>query len=99
MSAAKAPFAIVLPLTNCSKRVTKSLGILDTILIIKMMEIPFPTPFSVICSPIHISIAEPAVRQQTTTTPFKKFISGMRPLLPNPIVIAIDWNKASPIVT
>ena len=64
-----------------------------------MMEIPFPTPFSVICSPIHISIAEPAVRQQTTTTPFKKFISGMRPLLPNPIVIAIDWNKASPIVT
>ena len=53
-----------------------SLGILDTILIVRTMEIPFPMPFSVIRSPSHISIAEPAVKLATTTIPFRKFMFG-----------------------
>ena len=35
-------------------------------LIVNTMEIPFPTPFSVILSPIHIRTAEPAVRVKIT---------------------------------
>ena len=44
---------------NCD---TKSLGIVDTILIKRMIEIPFPMPRSVICSPIHMMSSAPAVR-------------------------------------
>ena len=98
ISAAKPPLAYVFPFTNWSNKVTRSLGILDTIFTINTIEIPFPIPLSVICSPIHISIAEPAVKQATTTTAFIKFISGISPLLPKPTVIAIDWNKERPIV-
>ena len=47
--------------------VAKSLGIPDMMLIRRTIEIPLPTPFSVILSPSHISIAEPAVSAATTT--------------------------------
>ena len=39
----------------------------EIILINNTIEIPLPTPFSVIRSPIHISTAEPAVSAATTT--------------------------------
>ena len=37
-------------------------------LINRIMEIPLPTPFSVICSPSHIINAAPAVKAATATT-------------------------------
>ena len=37
------------------------------IFIKRTIEIPFPTPFSVIRSPSHINTAEPAVSAATTT--------------------------------
>ena len=45
-----------------------SLGIPEMILIVSTIEIPLPTPFSVICSPIHIRTAEPAVIANTPAT-------------------------------
>jgi len=47
--------------------VAKSLGIPEIMLIKSTIDIPLPTPFSVILSPSHISIAEPAVSAATTT--------------------------------
>ena len=95
----KPPLAMVLPFTNLSNKVTKSLGILETMLIISTIEIPFPTPFSVICSPIHINIAEPAVKVATATTTLVKFMFVSHPLFPNPIAIVTDWNSAKATVT
>ena len=43
----------------------KSPGREERMLNRRTMEIPFPTPYSVICSPIHISRAEPAVMETT----------------------------------
>ena len=51
---------------NCDQSVLKSSGIREIILIVNTIDIPFPTPFSVIRSPIHISTAEPAVSEVTT---------------------------------
>ena len=99
ISPARVPFAIVFPLIKFSYSNVRSLGTLEMILMVSTMEIPFPTPFSVIRSPSHISIAEPAVRQATTTTPLKKSRFGIIPWRPNPIAIAIDSNKARPTVT
>ena len=50
------------PSTNFVLSPMISLGILEMMLIISTIEIPLPTPCSVILSPIHISTAEPAVR-------------------------------------
>ena len=54
---------ICLPSINFWYRLYKSLGIRETMLQSKMMEIPFPTPLSVICSPSHITKTDPAVKQ------------------------------------
>ena len=43
-------------------KVNKSSGILERILINKIIDIPFPTPFSVILSPNHIKNVAPAVK-------------------------------------
>ena len=67
IAAANTPFAIVLGATNVLYNVAKSLGIPEIMLIKSTIEIPLPTPFSVILSPSHISIAEPAVSAATTT--------------------------------
>ena len=97
--AAKAPCARVLPFTNISNSPVISDGMLERMLIIRTMEIPFPTPFCVIRSPIHISKVDPAVRAVTTIKPFRKFRSGIRPDLPKPTVIAILSIRASATVT
>ena len=55
-----------LPAIKRSYNVIISCGVPDTILIRSTMEIPFPTPLSVILSPIHIRRAEPAVIAATT---------------------------------
>ena len=39
----------------------------DTMPANRMMEMPLPTPNSVICSPSHIRKAEPAVKDRTIT--------------------------------
>ncbi len=54
----------------------------------RTIEIPFPTPFSVIRSPIHIRNADPAVNVSTTIVPFTKLIF-QKSLRPNPTAIAI----------
>ena len=53
--------ATFFPLMNLMYSVWKSLGTEDRILKRRTREIPLPTPLSVICSPIHIRSAEPAV--------------------------------------
>ena len=76
---ARVPFAIVFPLMKFSYSNARSLGTLEIMFTASTMEIPFPMPFSVIRSPSHISIAEPAVKQATTITPLKKFRFGIIP--------------------
>ena len=76
-----------------------SSGIRERILIKSTIEIPFPTPFSVILSPIHIKNAEPAVNVSTTIAAFTKLYSTSNPLRPNPTAIAVDWIKAKRTVT
>ena len=99
ITAASAPWAIVFPLINCVYSVTKSSGIRERILIRRTIEIPFPTPFSVIRSPIHIRNALPAVSVQTTIAQFTKLYSSRSPCLPNPTAIAIDSISARATVT
>ncbi len=99
ISADRAPRAMVLPMTKFSYSSVMSLGIREMMFTHRTMEIPLPTPFSVIRSPIHMSIAEPAVREVTTTTPLKKFMSGMMPPRPKPMAMAMDSNRARPTVT
>ena len=72
-------FAIVLPFMNCVYSVTKSSGTRETMLIRSTIEIPFPTPFSVIRSPIHIRNALPAVSVHTTIAQFTKLYSSRSP--------------------
>ena len=43
------------------------LGNLDTMLMNRITEMPFPIPNSVICSPSHISRQEPAQKEATIT--------------------------------
>ena len=95
----RSAFAIIFPFMKLSYSVVISLGIRDTMLIKSTMEIPFPTPFSLICSPTHIKKAEPAVNATTTTIILTKLLSGINPLLPNPIAMAIDSNRDNPMVT
>ena len=66
------PFASVI-ITFDSNRFIRSSGILAMILIIRMIEIPFPTPFSVILSPNHIRSAEPAVMVTTAVKITRKY--------------------------
>ena len=99
ITAAKVPFAGVFPLINCSKSDVKSLGIREIMLMTRTIEIPFPTPFSVILSPIHISTEDPAVKAATTISTFSASNFSNWPLRPNPIAIAIDSVKANPTVT
>ena len=66
MIAATTPLAMDLPITNCSKSCAISWGIRERMLIVSTMEIPFPTPLSVIRSPIHIRKALPAVSAAIT---------------------------------
>ena len=43
------------------------LGIRDTIPVKRMIEMPLPTPNSVICSPNHMRNTAPAVKETTIT--------------------------------
>ena len=61
------PTATDFPLINLSYRVRTSFGTEEIMLNRSTIEIPFPTPYVVICSPIHISIALPAVMVTTAT--------------------------------
>jgi len=47
-----------------------------------MREMPFPTPRSVICSPIHMMKAVPAAREMTVSSrkPQPGFATTMRPV-------------------
>ena len=76
---ASPPLAIVFPFTDCAYRLERSCGTRQRILIRRTMEIPLPTPFSLIRSPIHIRKQEPAVRATTTAKAFPKFIFGISP--------------------
>ena len=53
------------------------------------MEIPLPTPYSVISSPIHIRNALPAVIAATTTMQFGTLKDSSNPLPPNPIELSV----------
>ena len=77
--AATTAFAIGLFRTNCSNSVEISCGIREIILMVRTMEIPFPTPFSVILSPIHIRNALPAVNAATTVMILKTLYVSSRP--------------------
>jgi len=73
--------------------------------IIRITEIPFPIPFSVILSPNHIKIAEPAVSAIIDTAIVAKYfeddiadVSPKTPWLPKPIDIANDSTSARPTV-
>ena len=72
MTAAIPPFAIDFPLTNCCQSAVMSCGSLETILIRRTIEIPFPTPFSVIRSPIHMTNVDPAVNAKITVITLRK---------------------------
>jgi len=72
MIAASPPLARPLPLMNFSYSEVISLGMRDKMLMSRTIEIPFPTPFSVIRSPIHIRNADPAVNVRTTIAAFTK---------------------------
>ena len=70
------------------------------------MEIPLPMPLSVICSPIHMRSAEPAVIPTTAITISANFLAALavvyptrRPWLPKPTAIATDSMSARPMVT
>ena len=73
-------------------------GILDTMPAKINIEIPFPIPLSVICSPSHIKNADPAVSVSTTDTSFNNEWE-IRAELKNPIASAVDCNNAKPTVT
>ena len=68
-------------------------------MITKTMEIPFPIPFSVIRSPIHIRNALPAVRPAIATMTVKASKEVSAPWVPKPITIAVDWIRARSTVT
>ena len=69
------------------------------ILIRSTIDIPFPTPFSVIRSPIHIRNALPAVSVHTTIAQFTKLYVSRSPWRPSPTASAVDSISASPTVT
>ena len=54
------------------------------------IEMPLPTPFSVILSPIHIRKAEPAVIAAIVTKTLFRVKWVKRPWLPKPTAMAID---------
>ena len=68
-------------------------------LIINTIEMPLPTPFSVILSPIHIRNALPAVNAAITVITFNALYSSNKPLLPKPIAIAVLSISARATVT
>jgi hypothetical protein len=88
------------PVTKRSTRLLISDGIFATILNKRIMEIPFPTPFSVMRSPSHIKNAEPAVKETVITTMLVKRLPLLNTpfVLLKPIVMATDSIMASPIV-
>ena len=61
-----------LPFMNCVYKFLKSFGIVETMFIRRITDIPFPTPFSVALSPSHITIALPAVRMTTMQNTVQK---------------------------
>ena len=81
-----------------SQSVAKSLGIEERILMRSTIEMPLPTPFSVILSPIHMRKAEPAVIVAIVTTTLFKVKWVRRPWLPKPTAMAIDSMSASATV-
>ena len=72
VNAASPPLARPFPLMNFSYSEVISLGIRDKMLMSRTIEIPLPTPFSVILSPIHIRKADPAVSVNTTIAALTK---------------------------
>ena len=99
ITAATVPTAMDLPMTNCWNRLVISCGILEIMLMIRTMEMPLPTPLSVICSPIHIRNALPAVRAAITRITLMALNVSRSPCLPKPIAMALLSISASPIVT
>ena len=84
----------------------KSWGTEERILKSRTREIPFPIPLSVICSPIHIRSAEPAVMAITQRATPATFLARLaltkpirRPLPPKPTAMAVDSSRERPIVT
>ena len=99
ITALRTPIAIDLFFTNCSNSVFASEGKDEMMLMIRIMDIPFPTPCSVILSPAHIRNAEPAVIAAITVITFNALYSVSNPCEPNPIAMAPDSINASPTVT
>ena len=89
-----------------SYKVIKSCGIEERILNKRTKEIPFPTPLSVILSPIHIRSADPAViatTQMTIPTILRRTLPSAYPIKspepPKPTAMAVDSKRARPMVT
>ena len=68
-------------------------------MITRTMEIPLPTPFSVIRSPIHIRTVEPAVNAATSIITENALKCVRYPLLPKPMDIARDSKTDNTTVT
>ena len=71
-SAISNPVVLNVPLPNTNPhKVVATDGKLETIPIKIIIEIPFPIPLFVICSPNHIRSAVPATNESTTNIPVK----------------------------
>ena len=64
----------------------------DTMLARMIMEIPFPTPRSVICSPNHIRNIVPVTSVMAAVS--TKFVPGLitTPWFCKAVAAAVDWN-------
>ena len=90
---------IFFPLRNLSYNNLKSLGIVEIILIKRIIEIPFPIPFSVICSPNHITRDAPATSAAVTMMISSTLLCIRLPPRYKPIPIARPSITAKAMVT
>ena len=98
ITAATTAVATFLPMTNCWNSVVISCGMREMMLMVRTMEIPLPTPLSVIRSPSHIRNAEPAVSVAMTVMTLIALKVWSRPFRPKPIAMAADSIRESAIV-
>ena len=63
-----APHHFIAPEDRLVTRLMTLSGIREMMLANRIMEMPLPMPNSVICSPSHMTRAEPAVKARTMTT-------------------------------
>ena len=93
---ARIAFAGFLLNTKFSNSVPRSPGSPARIFTIRTIEIPLPTPFFFISSPITIHKTEPLIIQTIANIPFIQFISWKMPDFVKPMTMAALSTTASP---